>query len=528
MNLDDRAITAIQGGKQQSATNWQDKPKNTTTYVWQAPQPLTAKIKPEPYPIDALPESLQKAVQEVQAFVKAPFPMVVTSALTALSLAIQGHVNAKRADKLESPTSLFTLAIADSGERKTTLDGYFSKPIADYERSEEEKAKPLVEKYKADYAAWKAQYDGLQAAIKNATANPKWKGDMVNVLIEQLQNLQANEPIPPLIPRIILQDETPENLAYSLAKRWPSSGIVSSEAGAVLGSHGMGKDSVMRNLAFLNTLWDGKSLTIGRKTSESFTVRDARLTVGLQIQEATLRAFFDKSGALARGTGFLARFLMCWPESTQGTRFYTEPPVSWPHLGEFNNRMNAILYQPLPIKSENGLSLEPIALELSKDAKKEWIAFHDAIEADLSANGELYDIKDCASKIADNAVRIAAIFQVYGTQSFAGQISAEHFEGASRIAAWHLSESRRFFGELALPVEQANAVRVDGWLLNYCRFKNIKKISKRGIQQYCPVRKKDSLTAALTELAELNRVRLIKEGKSIIVEINPALLEGGK
>ncbi|WP_411728581.1 DUF3987 domain-containing protein [Methyloglobulus sp.] len=184
MNLDDRAIAAIQGGKPQTLTT------NVTSFGWQSPQPLTAKIKPEPYPIDALPESLQKAVEEVQAFVKTPMPMVATSALTALSLAIQGHVNAKRADKLESPTSLFTLVIADSGERKTTLDGYFSKPIADYERSEEEKAKPLVEKHKADYAAWKAQYDGLNTAIKNATANPKWKGDPVNVLMDKLYQSQ--------------------------------------------------------------------------------------------------------------------------------------------------------------------------------------------------------------------------------------------------------------------------------------------------------------------------------------------------
>lgn len=165
MSLDDRAVSAIQSGKQQSATDRQDKAKITKTYVWQPPQPLTAKIQPEPYPIDALPKSLQMAVEEVKAFVKAPFPMVATSALTALSVATQGHVNAKRADKLESPTSLFTLAIADSGERKTTLDGYFSKPIADYERDEEEKAKPLVDKYKAEFTAWKAQYDGLQAAI---------------------------------------------------------------------------------------------------------------------------------------------------------------------------------------------------------------------------------------------------------------------------------------------------------------------------------------------------------------------------
>ena len=35
----------------------------------------------------------------------------------------------------------------------------------------------------------------------------------------------------------------------------PSGGVISSEAGSVFGSHGMGKESVMRNLAALNQLW---------------------------------------------------------------------------------------------------------------------------------------------------------------------------------------------------------------------------------------------------------------------------------
>ncbi|WP_143032874.1 DUF3987 domain-containing protein, partial [Nitrosomonas eutropha] len=56
---------------------------------------------------------------------------------------------------------------------------------------------------------------------------------------------------------LIYADATPEALANGLAKRWPSSGVVSAEAGIVFGSHGMGKDSVMRNLAMLNQLWDG-------------------------------------------------------------------------------------------------------------------------------------------------------------------------------------------------------------------------------------------------------------------------------
>src|SRR5699024_11770019 len=90
----------------------------------------------------------------------------------------------------------------------------------------------------------------------------------------------------------------------------------------VFGAHGMNSDSVMRNLAVLNVLWDGGAHKSSRRSVESYTVRGARLTVSLQAQLAVLSSFMGKAGDLARGSGFLARFLVAWPETTQGTRMY--------------------------------------------------------------------------------------------------------------------------------------------------------------------------------------------------------------
>jgi hypothetical protein len=41
----------------------------------------------------------------------------------------------------------------------------------------------------------------------------------------------------------------------------------------VLGAHAMGSDSVVRNLTLLNSLWDGGSVRIDRRTTESYTVQ---------------------------------------------------------------------------------------------------------------------------------------------------------------------------------------------------------------------------------------------------------------
>lgn len=488
---------------------------------WPKPQPLTANIEPEAYPVDALPDVIREAAEEVAGFVKAPFPLVVGSALGALSLAIQAHCDIKRAERLTGPIGLFMLSIADSGERKTTCDGFFTSAIRQYEAEQAELAAPLLKDYTAALASWNAEREGILSAIKDAGK----KGKAVAELRDNLTQLEHDKPESPRIPRLILGDETPENLAYTLAKNWPSAGVVSSEAGVVFGAHGMGKDSVMRNMALLNVLWDGGSLSIGRRTSESFTVQGARLTVALQIQEATLRAFFDKSGGLARGTGFLARFLVAWPESTQGNRPFTDPPETWPKMAAFHRRISEILNTPAPL-TEQG-TLEPAMLTFTPAAKTAWIAFHDALEGELRSGGELYDVRDVASKTADNAARLAALFHVF-THGMNSAVDVDSFEGASQIAAWHLSEARRFFGELALPIELANAARLDAWLIEYCKRERTHIIPRREAQRSGPVRDKDALKQALQELDDLGRARLVVDGRRKDILINPALLAGNE
>jgi putative DNA primase/helicase len=488
---------------------------------WPDPHQLAAKMEPEPYPLDALPDTIRAAAEEVAGFVKAPSALVASSALAALSLACQAHIDAKRAEKLHGPVGLFLLTIADSGERKSTCDTFFTSAIRQYQEEQAEAMKPAIKEYQAAIAAWEAERDGILSAVKDAGK----KGKPTDKLRGDLAQLQQDKPEPPRVPRLILGDETPENLAWGLAKQWPSAGVLSSEAGVVFGSHGMGKDSAMRNLALLNVLWDGGTHSIGRRTSESFTVRGARLTMGLMVQEITLREYFSKSGGLARGTGFLARFLVAWPESTQGQRPFTEPPANWPHLAAFHRRIAAILNQPAPIDEDGALT--PAMLSLAPDAKAAWVAYHDAIESELASGGELYDVRDVASKSADNAARLAALFQQF-EHGMGGAIGLDSFERASRITAWHLSEARRFFGELALPAELADAARLDSWLIEYCRQERTHFVKKNHVRQHGPIRDGARLDTAIRELAELDRLRLVKDGKRLTIQVNPALvIEGG-
>lgn len=487
--------------------------------TWPEPQELIVRdTAMQPYPVEALPDGIKQAVQEVQNFVRCPVAMVANVALAALSIVGQSLVDVRRASSLTSPVGLYFLAVAVSGERKSSCDGYFMQSIQHWQKGQEEKFKPVVKQYEADMRIWIAKTKGVQAAIEKAAR----EGKPCEAKEQELTRLEKQKPEEPRIPRLIYGDTTPEALAFALAKKWPCGGVMSSEAGIVFGGVGMSQDSVVRNLALLNTLWDGVPLSIDRKTTESFTVRGARLTMGLAVQPETIRRFFHDTKGLARGTGFAARFLIAWPESTQGERLFKEPPAHWPHLSAFHRRIETLLDHPMPINSLGQLA--PTMLDLSPEAKAAWVRFHDDVEAELKPNGDMAETRDVASKAADNVARMAGLFHVFanGTQ---GQISFQHVQAAAAIVGWHLYEARRFLGEIALPQKTSHAAVLDAWLQR--RFVDTKAshTSFREVQRFAPnpLRNRSALEAALGELEEAGRFRLCQHGQSKIIEINPAL-----
>lgn len=471
---------------------------------WPAPQPLTAKIPPEPYPIEALPAQVRAVVEEVQGFSQAPLPMVATCALAAISIATQGHVDICRADGLSGPCSIYALGIADSGERKSTVDEFFLKPIRDYQSMIDEIAREAWDNYRKEKIKYDAEMAGLRAALSDAVKKDK----PTDEIREKIDALQAPEE--PKVPKYLFDDA-----------------IVSSEAGSVLGGHGMNPESVMRSLSLLNKLWSGETHDVSRRTSESFLLEGARFSISLQVQEKVLRVFFDKAGDVARGGGFLARFLILDPDSTQGYRPFKQPPKGWPALTAYSARMRALLETPIRFKvTPEGYETDipdPFMLRFKPDAQQAWIDFYNEIEKSIRPGGEAHEVRDVASKTADNAARLAGSLYCYvhGPQ---GETSAEIFDGASRIAAWHLNEARRFLGEIALPQELADAVRLDTWLIKRAKAIGTSTIPKNETRQYGPVRDGKRLTAAIDELVSLERVRVIAEGRKAILQLNPGLI----
>lgn len=498
----------------------------TQPVEWPDPLPIGGvSYDLEDYPLDALPAGILAAVRDVQATTQAPGAMVATSALTALSLAGQAHVDVSRDAHLKGPVSLFALVLAESGERKSTVDRFFTRAIDRYEAAQAEAMRADVDAHLADLQAWRAKKAGVIEAIKNNTKNNKPTAHHEDTL----RQLEQSEPQPPKVPELIYGDATPEALTHGLAKNWPSGGVISSEAGTVFGSHGMGSDSIMRNLSTLNVMWDGGTHKVSRRTVEGFTVRNARLTVSLQVQYPVLAGFLSKAGDLARGGGFLARFLVARPESTQGTRTYREPEMVLPGLARFEARIAQLLAEPV-VFDDTGHGLSPTLLLFSPQAKEVWRKVYNLIESQLAPTGSLEDVKDVASKTADNAARIAALFHLH-EHGITGTIGADLMQAACKIAMWHLGESRRLFTELGQDPALDLAARLDAWLIERCNEQGTNRISTTEVLRFGPsrqLRRMAQLTPVLQELIDADRASLVIEGRKKLIVINPKLLNGGE
>jgi putative DNA primase/helicase len=485
---------------------------------WPEPEPLTTPLDPLPYPVDALPPMLREAVLEVQAFVQAPAALVACSALSTLSVAAQGLVNVRRDAQLVGPVSLYVLAVAESGERKTTCDRILGAALREWERDRTRAAAPEQAAHASATAVLQAKRDGLLEAIrrKRRDGHDTAKDEAA------LNELVADTPQAAPVPRLLYADATPEALSHALASGWPSGAVMSAEAGAVFGAHGMGYETIMRNLALLNVLWDGGEIAVDRRSKPSFRLRDRRLTFGLMVQPEALRGFLERAGTLPRGSGFIARFLIAWPASTQGTRSYRVAPESMPAVDRFGLRIRELLDTPLTTHADGGL--QPIELALSSMAHAAWVQAHDRIERALATGGDFADIRDVAAKAAENVARLAALFHVLA-HGPGGMVDAGAVQAAATVIGWHLHEARRLLSDLDTPTDLVAAIRLDAWLIAEARRSGDHRIPTPRVYQFGPgcVRDAKAMKAALATLAERGRARIEENEKRRFVAVNPAL-----
>ncbi|OWK29244.1 YfjI family protein [Sphingomonas dokdonensis] len=420
------------------------------------PRPLTEERVSAPYPLDALPPLVREAIQEVAGYVQAPIALIAASALTAISTAVQTRYSVRRDAALTGPATLYLLTVAESGERKSTVDKLFTGPIRDWEAEQKAAFRKKYTKYKSEMDDWTRRDKELRKNIEEGLITAQLGTEFDPRTLHALAMPQE-----PQMVRILRGDDTPEALAAAL-ERYPIASIISAEAGTIFGSHGMKPEAVMQNLALANSMWDGGPIQKGRIGTGELQVECMRVTMGLQVQPAVLDSFVQKTGGLAKGIGYFARFLFSRPHSTQGTRLYVKPPAFRPALGAFCQRMTTLLAVEAVYDELDRLDAEYLAFDVN--AQRIWEHFYDEVEEQLRGDEAYAGIRDVASKAADNAARLACCLHTFAGDP-ATAIGRESMLAACDLMTWYLDEAVSFARSADAAPEVADAQLLEEWLV---------------------------------------------------------------
>lgn len=458
---------------------------------------------PIDFPMHALPEIVKNAVFEIENITKAPLPMIASAILGSMSLACQSNIDVVRPGGLRGPTSLYIISIAESGERKSTIDKLILGPLYKYEQI-------LLEQYKFECSSYDNKmviFQAEKAAIVSKIKSDIKHGIDPSASKMDLEVLLENKPIKPIRHKIIVSDFTPASLKENLSGKLKSLGVISDEAGVVFNGKGLDE------LPLMNTMWDGSSFSVERKNRPDTHIIDSRLTILLQVQPRIFTSFINRKEEIAKGSGYLARCLICYPNSTQGYRQIRNSISSREHLHKFQIRFMEII--------KNGIKREQRdALEFTPEAESYWINYYNETEMETGPNGDLRMHREFASKLSDQLARIAAVLHFFNNDP--GGISLHATQAASLIINWYMVEHERIFSKVSTSVQiQNDASELFNWICSYCSQHSISMVRKNIILQYGPnkTRNKEKLNELLHLLAQQRKISIQQNLKTIYIKI---------
>ncbi|SMC13737.1 hypothetical protein ROA7745_03596 [Roseovarius aestuarii] len=420
----------------------------------EGPQPLIRETPPgQPYPSDAL-GPLKGAVKAVHASTGAPLAIPAQSALSVASLAVQGFANVETLAGF-SPTSLYALTIARSGERKSSCDRQFMLALREHEREREADRREAMTTWQNDVALWRQSRDAITGGMKK-------KGSDRNAARVDLADLGGEPPAPPSQSRTATEP-TFEGLTKLFIEGQPSQGLFSDEGGQFLGGHGMNSDNKQKTLAGLNSLWDGSPIRRTRAGDGATTLYGKRLALHLMVQPEVAQGVM--SDALAGGIGFLPRCLICEPTSTIGTRLSSVLRFDTAPIDAFAARLSAILTRTMPMRDPDTRELEPRDLHLSSAARNMLIEFSDHVEREQAHGGEFHSITGYASKAQEQAARIAGVLTLWADLD-APEVQPDTMANAITLAEFYLSEAARLVDGAIIPPDIAQAEKLRRWLVD--------------------------------------------------------------
>ncbi len=462
---------------------------------WGELQPLNdTPLFNNPYPINAFTGVLHGAVTAIAYHAQTPLSMAGQAVLGALSSMGQCHVNAPFGHE-HKPASLFLLTEGESGAGKTQAN-----KLAYYAIYQHEKTR--YQSYVADISEWQAQKDSLKGKELSQFLQDEPKPNNPKQLVNDIT-------IESLLDRFIFG--TNQNISW-----------VTDEAGQFFGGYSLKSDGVANALSSLTKLYSDGTASRERSQRSNHatpltTAYDVRLTIDLAGQNAVIKpAMCDE---MMNGQGFLARCLLSFEPSLIGERVWnskerlTTDPKDDPRLIAFWQRCYLLL-DPPPNERNN----ERVDLPFGENARQYLADFQQFIETRQKVGKDLANFRAFASRMAENATRIATLFAFFDCQK---AVNVEYLQRAFLLVEYSINERLRY---LDIPNGKNECEELIEWIINKAKAKNTNVLDKPYITQNAPNRLRGKkIHFLLDDLESMGYIKQEKDGRKKLVKINPCL-----
>jgi len=452
-----------------------------------------------PFPIHAFPAAVENAAHEVQVNIGAPLEIVGAALLSSMSLATQLLHDVRMPHGQLRPTVLSQLVIAESGDRKSSVQKCVLRPFFEFDahltRDEVSRARN-----RSEHKIWEQKCRHLERKISKleiANADAEAERAWLNELLRQAPGEAGSR-------RLIFENMSAAALYEALQGQSKSIAILSDEAEAVYSSH------LFNTSSLLNKGWDSSEvLTLDRARGEAIVSRNPRVSSFLMIQPDIWTKVLSKRGQTLRASGYLARMLPVLASSLQGYRSPTPEAPSWVYLDAFHKEMEKKLHV-YEAKLRSSGEVSHISLEFDFHAKNRLRDLSQGLEQHIAPGMPLFDTKDFASKAIENICRVAACLHCFS--DYGGEVIGEEMVArAAGIVFWHGDQFKLIFspnGPLSSLEKKAGTLlsflRLNYWNLNKCA--SLGEALRMG-----PVRPKESFDACVGHLMSTQRAQLVRD-----------------
>lgn len=365
---------------------------------WLPPVPLNVSAVP-PFPVAQLPLDCRLYAEDMAEAYQVPVDLPAMLMLAVGGACMANKYEVQATVDWSEPCNLYVCTVLPPANRKSAVFKAVTAALLAAEAAQRDEMALHVD-------ALEQKRRIKQAALQKAeqVASREAGKDQALLALEEANAIRRDMPDVPALPRLLVDDITPEQLAALLAKNQGRLALLSAEGGVfdvIAGRYSSG----VANLDVYLKGHSGDAIRVDRIGRSPVSIDKPALTIGLAVQPDVIKGCVNN--ASFRGRGLVGRFLYSMPPSPVGHRKIDPRPIRPEARSRYEKAIASLLKTEIDL-DKNGAP-KPRVLVLDRDAQKVFRDYQQEIENSLAPSGDLEYAADWGGKLPGAVLRVAAI-----------------------------------------------------------------------------------------------------------------------